>query len=164
MPPTTPYSKYLGDRDPIESMRQMIDRVRDMSAAWAPADFERTYAPGKWTARQILTHLAQAELALGNRARMALTTKGYVAQAFDQDAWVARETDLSGIEAAESFTALARMNMRLFESLSPTDRAIALSHPEYGALTVDWIVHTIAGHQLNHLAQLEAINQSGPGR
>jgi hypothetical protein len=32
-----------------------------------------------------------------------------------------------------------------------------LTHPEYGALTVQWIVDTIAGHELHHLAQLEAI-------
>ena len=42
-------------------------------------------------------------------------------------------------------------------SLSDADRAIALSHPEYGSLTVDWIVHQMAGHQIHHLKQLEAI-------
>ena len=51
----------------------------------APSDFERSYAPGKWSARQILTHLAQSEIALSYRVRMALTTPGYAAQAFDQD-------------------------------------------------------------------------------
>ena len=31
--------------------------------------FDRPYAPGKWTARQVLIHLAQTELALGTRTR-----------------------------------------------------------------------------------------------
>ena len=43
------------------------------------------------------------------------------------------------------------MNIALFASLSDADRAIALSHPEYGSLTVDWIIHQMAGHQIHHL-------------
>ena len=162
MPPTTPYSKFLGDREPIATMRASLDRIKALTRDWSPLQFERTYAPGKWTARQILTHLAQTELALGNRARMALTVPHYQAQAFNQDAWVARESQLGARDAAEAFEALARMNISLFESLSPADRQITLSHPEYGTLTVDWIIHTIAGHELNHLPQLEQIASAPP--
>ena len=138
-------------------MRETPDRVRSLVGGWSPAQFERTYAPGKWTARQLLTHLAQTELALGTRARMALSTPNYAAQAFDQNAWIARENTLSGRDALDAFVAVATMNRVLFESLSAADRAIGLSHPEYGALTVDWIIHTIAGHQIHHLKQLETI-------
>jgi len=157
MPPTTPYSNELGDRDPVAALRDTPDRIRALAGQWSPAQFERTYAPGKWSGRQILIHLAQTELALGNRARMALATSGYVAQAFDQDAWIARETRISGPEALDTFLALARMNVLFFEGLSIADRATGLSHPEYGALTIDWIIHQIAGHQVHHLRQLERI-------
>jgi hypothetical protein len=157
MAPTTPYSKYLGDRDPIAAMRETADRVATLASAWSAEQFERSYAPGKWSARLILAHLAHGELALGNRARMALTTPGYQAQAFDQDKWIARESGLSGPEALDAFLALSRMNRTLFASLPDADRAIAMTHPEYGAITVDWVIHTIAGHEINHLQQLEAI-------
>jgi hypothetical protein len=49
------------------------------------------------------------------------------------------------------------MNRAFFAGLSPADLATTLSHPEYGALTVDWILHQLAGHQIHHLAQLEQI-------
>ncbi len=160
MPATTPYSKDLGDRDPIAAMRDTADRVAKMVAAWPSDRFDRSYAPGKWNARQLLAHLAQGELALGNRARMALTTPNYAAQAFDQDKWLDREAGLSGAEALDAFLALSRMNRALFAGLSDADRQIAMSHPEYGAITVDWVIHTIAGHQLHHLAQLETIDRS----
>jgi hypothetical protein len=42
--------------------------------------------------------------------------------------------------------------------ISAADRATAFSHPEYGALTVDWIVHQMAGHVIHHLKQLEEIS------
>ncbi len=160
MPPTTPYSPDLGDRDPIEAIRQTTDRVEALVATWPAAAFESTYAPGKWSARLILTHLAQVEMALGTRARMAVTTSGYVAQPLDQDAWMARESGLSGSAAFQAFLALARMNRVFFQGLSAEDRAKALSHPEYGALTVDWIIHLLAGHQIHHLQQLEQISRS----
>ena len=91
MPPATPYTADLAGRDPIEAIGDTVARIEAMTAIWTPADFERTYAPGKWNARQILTHLAQSELAFGMRARMALTVPNYTAQSFDQDLWMKRE-------------------------------------------------------------------------
>jgi hypothetical protein len=157
MPPTTPYSPDLGDREPIAAIQETTDRIRAITGGWTPAQFERTYAPGKWSARLILIHLGQTELALGTRARMALSTPNYVAQSFNQDEWIARESATSGADAVEAFAAISRMNAALFGSISPADRQIALSHPEYGSLTVDWIIHQMAGHQIHHLAQLEQI-------
>jgi hypothetical protein len=156
-PPTTPYTPDLGDRDPVAVILESGDRVRALTSGWSSERFERSYAPGKWSARQIFTHLAQTELALGTRARMALSTPDYVAQGFDQDTWIGRDSRLSGPEAVDAFVALARMNGLLFEGLSPADRTTPLTHPEYGALTVDWILHQIAGHQIHHLEQLERI-------
>ena len=161
MPPQTPYTADLGDREPLAAMRDAVARIGTLVAGWTPPQFDRTYAPGKWNARQILTHLAQTELALGNRARMALATPGYQAQSFDQDRWMVREAALGGKEAAAALVATNAMNHALFSGLSAGDRAIAFSHPEYGALTVDWLIHQMAGHLLHHLAQLEQIAKSG---
>src|SRR6187397_3640425 len=157
MAPTTPYTADLGDRDPLAAIRDSTDRVRTLTGGWPRERFERSYAPGKWNARQILTHLAQTELALGNRARMALATPNYQAQSFDQDRWMLREAALGGKEAAAALMATNAMNHALFSGLSADDRAIAFSHPEYGALTVDWLNHQMAGHLLHHLVQLEVI-------
>jgi hypothetical protein len=155
--PTTPYTADLGDRDPIAAIRETSERIRTLTSGWSADRFERRYAPGKWTARQLLTHLAQTEMALGARARMALATPNYVAQPFDQDQWMGLESRLGGRDALDAFLAGSRMNVTLFESLTTAQRAIALSHPEYGTLTVDWILHQMAGHQIHHLRQLEAI-------
>jgi hypothetical protein len=169
MTPQTPYSADLGSREPLSVLRDTMARIQTLAAGWAPAQFERTYAPGKWTAREILTHLAQTELALGNRARMALTTPGYTAQSFDQDRWMEQETGASaasrgsrgatGPVALEALVALNAMNRALFESLTPAERATPFAHPEYGALTIDWLIHQMAGHVLHHLKQLDEIAQ-----
>jgi hypothetical protein len=158
MPPIiTPYTNDLGDREALAAIRDSLDRLRALTRDWTPDRFERSYAPGKWSGRQILTHLAQTELALGNRARMAVSTPQYVAQSFDQDSWIRLDARLGGREAVDAFSAMAGMNLAFFEGLSAADRATTLSHPEYGQLTVDWIIHQMAGHHIHHLLQLERI-------
>ena len=160
MRPVTPYSKDLGDREPIAAMRETAARLGALVERWSVEQLDRSHAPGKWTARQTLTHLAQCELMFGTRARMALATPTYVAQSMDQDAWMVRETGLSGRDALDALCAASRMNASLFATLSAADRAVTFSHPEYGALTVDWIIYQSAGHQLHHLAQIEQIARS----
>ena len=178
MTPVTPYSSALDNREPIGAMRDTTARIRAVAGGWRPDEFERSYAPGKWDARKILIHLAQSEVALGYRARMTLTSPGYAAQPFDQDRWMSIEAGgaggsggsglpaearsakvggCSGHDALDAFLGLAAMNIALFASLSEADRAVTLSHPEYGSLTVDWIIHQMAGHQIHHFGQLDEI-------
>ena len=157
MAPTTPYTADLASRNPIEAIGETITRIDAITAPWTPEDFERSYAPGKWNARQILTHLAHSEIAFGMRARMALTVPNYTAQSFDQDLWMTRESDLNGRAARDAYLSTGRMNLALFKGLSKAELSTSFSHPEYGALSVDWILHQTAGHQIHHLKQLEQI-------
>lgn len=160
--PTTPYSQALGDREPLAALRATTDAIRTITAGWTLDDFGRSHAPGKWTAREVLLHLAHMELALGTRARMALTTDGYVAQPFEQDAWVVKEraSAAAGPDIAAVFLGLAGLNLALFASLGAADRATTFVHPQFGEITVDWLIHLLAGHQLHHLGQVQAITTS----
>jgi hypothetical protein len=160
MPPQTPYTDDLANRDPLEALGDTPSRIRALTEPWTPAQFERTYAPGKWTARQILIHLAQTEMALGARARMALCTTPYTSQPFDQNAWIERDAGVSGVVALNALVAMSAMNLALFASLSDADRAIAFTHPEYGPISVDWLIHQMAGHQIHHLRHFEVIAAS----
>ncbi len=156
---SVPYAADLAGRDPIEAIYDAAARMQALTAAWTPAQFERSHAPGKWTARLVLIHLAQSEIAFGARARMAASTTDHAAPSFDQDRWMAQENALSGRDAADAYVVLARMNAGFFAGLSPSARQTAFSHPEYGALTVDWLIHQTAGHQIHHLEQLLALGR-----
>jgi DNA-binding winged helix-turn-helix (wHTH) protein len=134
-----------------------LARIRELTRDWTATEFERSYGEGKWTARQILIHLAQTEIGLGHRARMVLASRDYVAQPFDQNAWIARETSLSGPAALEALVGLHAMNEALFASLSPAERAKPFVHPDYGTLTVDWIVQLLESHLAHHVVHLERI-------
>src|SRR5688572_30291801 len=109
-----PYAADLGDREPLDAFAQTPQRIRHLVEKWSEEQFERSYAPGKWTARQLLIHLTQAELALGTRVRYALTDPSYQAQAFDQDVWMSLDSRIDAGTALDAYTTLRRVNVALF--------------------------------------------------
>ena len=152
-----PYAADLGDREPLEALGDTPGRIRELVQCWTEEQFERRYAPGKWTARQVLIHLAQTELALTTRARFALSEPAYAAQSFSQDAWMPIDEGASANTALDAYTALRKMNLAMWKSLSAEQRERAFTHPEYGRLTVWWIAAQLAGHDIHHFKQLAQI-------
>lgn len=154
-----PYAADLGDRNPITALAETPWRIESVVRGWSEAQFERTYAPGKWSARKILVHLAQAELALPVRARFALSQDGYVAQGFDQDAWMPLDDASDARTALDAYLSVRKMNLQMWRTLTEAQRARTFTHPEYGELSVQWIAAQMAGHDIHHLVQFEAIGQ-----
>jgi hypothetical protein len=152
-----PYAADLGGRDPLDALADTPGRIRALIECWTDEEFERSYAPGKWTARQVVIHLAQTELALGTRARLALSQAGYTAQAFSQDDWIALDGGCPASVALDVYTTVRRMNLELWRRLTDDERNRAFTHPEYGTLSVWWIAAQLAGHDIHHLKQLAAI-------
>lgn len=152
-----PYAGPLGNRDPYEALADTPERIRQLVGSWPADRFEHSYAPGKWSARQVLIHLAQTELALPTRVRFALSEKNYTAQAFNQDDWMPIDGGLDARTALDVYTTLRRMNAAMFRSLTPAQRDRTFTHPEYGQLTVGWVAAQMAGHDIHHLRQLEQI-------
>jgi hypothetical protein len=152
-----PYAADLGDRDPLLALSQTPDQIRATVGSWSDPQFERTYAPGKWSARKILVHLAQTELALPTRARFALSQDGYQAQSFSQDDWLPLDAGMDARAALDAYLALRRMNLAMWRALTAQQRAREFSHPEYGTLTVAWIMAQMAGHDIHHLKQFQSI-------
>lgn len=157
-----PYAADLGTRDYLTALSTTPARIRDLVSRMTPDDLARSYAPGKWTAAQLLMHLAQAELAFGVRMRMALTADDYVVQPFDQDRWMTLEAHVDTPASLAAYESLRALNLALFRSLTPEDRARSFMHPERGRMTVDEIPALLAGHELHHVPHFEAI--AGGGR
>lgn len=148
---------FLGERNPVESLQQSRTRIQEVAAQLGPAGLTRSYGPGKWTAAQILAHLADTEMVTGYRLRQALTVDAYTIQPFDQDLWAAKYAQADGAQAAATFLALRQWNLALIGGLTPAELARPAHHPERGPEGVGQIVKMLAGHDLNHLAQLEQV-------
>lgn len=152
-----PYAVDLGTRDALEAFSETPFKLKALVEGWTEAQFERSYAPGKWTMRQVLIHLAQTELALGTRARYALAEDGYASQNFSQDDWLSIDGNMDARTALDVYTTLRRMNVSMACGLTPAQRERTFTHPMYGQLTVEWVVEQMAGHDIHHLRQFEVV-------
>jgi hypothetical protein len=152
-----PYGADLGSRAPLDALAETPGRIRELVEHWGDDRFERSYAPGKWSARKVLVHLAQTELALSTRARFALSQQPYTAQAFSQDEWMPLDDEADARTALDAYTTLRRLNLAMWRALGPDQLDRPFTHPEYGELTVGWIMAQMAGHDIHHLKQLERV-------
>jgi uncharacterized damage-inducible protein DinB len=124
-----------------------------------PAKLRKRPAPGKWSVAEICAHLADTEFAIGFRLRSILGTPGCAISAFNQDAW-ASAMDYSRRkirESIEDFRAVRKANLDLLNHIRPEQWKDYGIHSERGQETIEHIVNLIAGHDLNHIAQIEAI-------
>ena len=116
-------------------------------------------APDKWSVGEILAHLAEAEIVGGFRMRMILGAPGTPIAAFDQDAWVisGHYAQRDPRKSVEQFRVVREANLALLKSLTPEQWKQYGMHSERGQETIEHIVRMFAGHDLNHLGQIEAI-------
>jgi hypothetical protein len=152
-----PYAADLAGMEVLRALADTPERLRSLAERMTPAQFARSYAPGKWTAARLFVHLAQVELAFSLRVRMAVTSNAYVVQPFGQDEWLVREPDIPGPDAFRAYYAMRQFNLPLYRSLTPAERRRTLTHPERGPMIVEWILESLAGHERHHLPHFEAI-------
>jgi hypothetical protein len=159
----------LNGRDPLEILAATPGRIRALTEHWTPAQFEPQLCPGQMDRpANPDSSGADGTGARHPRARMAQCTASYAAQGFDQKQWISRDAALSGADALNALVAISTMNRSLFQSLSAADGATPFTHPEYGAISVDWLIHQMAGHQIHHFEATRTnrgnVGDGGKGR
>lgn len=95
---------------------------------------------------------------MGFRFRQILAQDNHTVQPFDQDEWAKQYRNISIEQALQTFKTLRLWHLALLSGLSEDDLERTYYHPE----REEWeslltLVRFLAGHDLNHLAQLEII-------
>ncbi len=149
----------LGDQDPVRVLGDTPGAVARLLETVPAAMAVRAEAPGKWSIRDVVQHLADSELVGGFRLRMVLAHDRPRLTGYDQDLWADRleygAVDIG--EALEQFTALRRANARIWARLTPADLKRIGIHGERGEESLDRMRRLYAGHDILHLRQLERI-------
>ena len=113
----------------------------------------------RWSVVHILAHLADAEIVGAWRFRSVLESDGVTLQAFDQNVWAEgfRYGDTDPFESLQLFDVNRRATLALLARVEPRRREHHGMHAERGKETIDHLVRLYAGHDLNHLAQVERL-------
>jgi hypothetical protein len=149
----------LVGRDPLKIQSATPRKLERLLKGVSGSKVRKRPAPSKWSIAEIVAHLADAELVVGYRIRITLGAPGTPIEAFDQDDWVvALHYDKRDIRASlTQFRAIREANLRLLKTLTRTQWKQYGIHAERGEESVEMIVQMMAGHDLNHLGQIERI-------
>lgn len=156
-----PYEKFLDGRPVGDILASTDDKLAEYLEAIGHDKATMPPAPGKWSAAEIVCHLADCDLVFGFRLRQTLAEDGPTIQPFDQEKWAATYPGVPASEALEVFSALRKWNLRLIRAALPAAAGRTMTHPERGTMTFQAVVETMAGHDLNHLGQLRKIAEAG---
>ena len=96
----------------------------------------------------------------GYRLRQSLAEESHVMQNFNQDLWANVYERLEGGAALATFKALRAWNVALIRRLTPDELAKTYTHPERGVEDINLMTKMFAGHDINHLNQIEIINHA----
>ena len=152
-----PYAKYLGERSPFETVAATPLRLEHLLGRMGTERVRQPRAPGKWSAREILCHLADCEIVFAFRLRQTIAEEHHMIQPFDQERWAKNYSAYSAAEALATFSAVRQWNLLFLRSLPATVYSKTVSHPERGQGTFQILLETMAGHDLNHIGQMEEI-------
>jgi DinB superfamily len=151
---------YMGDHDPLTVLAETPTRLQRLLYALPDARLRTRPEPKRWSIIEQVAHLADVEIAIGFRVRMILGgPDGIPIAAFDQDRWqqAMHYDDRDLATTLDAFAAARQNNLRLYRSLTEADWNKYGIHSERGRESVRDVVFLNAGHDLNHLRQIEAI-------
>lgn len=141
----------------LETPEQYTQRILGHAQGKDPLRVQREPAPGKWSIAEILAHLADTEIVVAWRLRHILGNNGAPIQPYDQNVW-AEAFDYvhrDNKESLEFFRVVRARNLALLKGLPKKLWENYGVHQERGKESVARIVRLYAGHDLNHLAQVE---------
>jgi hypothetical protein len=153
-------------KDAVAVQRETAAKLAKLVAGASREQLAKRPAPDKWSVSEVLVHLAEAEVSCFWRYRQMIEHNGSTIIPFDQDLWY-KLGDYSSRDAQESlqlFRLMRDANLRMFDQLTPEQWQLGGIHSERGPMTVAELTRQMAGHDINHVAQVEKVLGKDAGK
>lgn len=150
---------YVEGQDAIKVQRTTAAKLKKLTQGLTPKQLRWQPEPGKWSIAEIVAHLADVEIVASWRMRSVLGSNGTPIQAFDQDAWASvfqyGKHDVK--QSLEVFHVLRENNLAMLKALPHECWDHYGMHAERGKETIAHLARMFAGHDTNHILQVERI-------
>ena len=115
--------------------------------------------PGKWTAREIVHHLADSESISAQRLRKLLTEDKPIIHGYDQERYAValRYNERDMAPALEAFRAARATTSQILLAMSSADWEREGWHTESGRYSAEAWLRIYAAHAHNHAAQIRRL-------
>jgi DinB superfamily len=150
---------YMEGNHPLAVQAVTAERLNRLIKGVSTAGLRERPAPEKWSVSEIIAHLADSEIVGGFRMRLILGSPGTPILAFNQDEWArsGHYDQRDPQKSVEQFRVLREGNLALLQSLEPDQWKHYGMHSERGQESIEHMVRMFAGHDINHLQQIERI-------
>ena len=150
---------YVKGQDAIKVQRTTAGKLKKLTAGLTPTQLKWRPEPAKWSIAEIIAHLADAEIVASWRMRSVVGENGITIQPFDQDAWASvfsyRNRDTK--RSLEVFRVLRENNLAMLKEIAPETWDNYGMHLERGQESIAHLARMFAGHDTNHVLQIERI-------
>jgi hypothetical protein len=154
----------LSQSDRAELIAQIADtpaRLREAVKGLTREQLDTPYRPEGWTVRQVVHHLPDSHMNSYVRFKLALTENQPTIKTYDQSLWAALP-DSKSTAVETSLTLLESLHERwviLLRSMSPSDFARKVNHPEHGLITLDYLLAIYGWHGRHHVGHITALRE-----
>lgn len=150
---------FTQGKQPLKVQAATAGKIARLIKGVPTATLRKRPAPDRWCVSEIIAHLADGEIVGGFRMRLILGSPGTPVAAYDQNDWVVsgHYDKRDPRKSLEQFRVLREANLALLASLDRDQWEHYGMHSERGKETIDHIARMFAGHDLNHLQQIEKI-------
>lgn len=150
---------YVEGQDAIKVQRATAAKLKKSILGLSPKQLKWRPEPVKWSIAEIIAHLADAEIVASWRMRSVIGENGITIQPFDQDAWASafqyRDRDVR--RSLELFRVLRENNLAMLKEVPRETWDNYGMHLERGKESIAHLTRMFAGHDTNHLLQVERI-------
>jgi hypothetical protein len=135
-------------------LRQAVKRL-------TAAQLDTPYRPEGWTVRQVVHHLPDSHLNAYVRFKLGLTEDQPRIKTYDEALWAnLPDTQATPVETSMALLeALHERWVNLLRSMSPSDFARTVNHPDHGLIHLDRLLAIYAWHGRHHVAHITSLRE-----
>jgi len=150
---------YVQGQDAIKVQKNTAGRLKKAISGLTATQLKWRPQPAKWSIAEIIAHLADAEIVASWRMRSVIGENGVTIQPFDQDAWAStfNYRGRDGKRSLETFRVLRENNLAMLKEIPKETWDNYGMHLERGKETIAHLARMFAGHDTNHVLQVEGI-------
>lgn len=145
----------------IHDVTELPAALRLAVADLSEPQLDTPYRPGGWTVRQVVHHLADANLDFYGRFKLTLIEEQPPIRLWDQERWALLQ-DARVAPVGVSLTLLESVHRRweiLLQAMAPSDFDRGYRHPDWGFVSLAWDLGLCAWHGRHHTAQIAGLRR-----
>jgi uncharacterized damage-inducible protein DinB len=154
----------LTDPERLMLIRQIAEipaNLREAVQTLSNEQLDTPYRPGGWTVRQVVHHVPDSHMNAYIRFKLGVTEQQPTVKPYKENLW-AELVDGKSLAIEPSLALLESLHQRwvaFLRSLSATDFARTVIHPENGVMSLDRALQLYAWHGRHHIAHITSLRE-----